>query len=73
MNKRYKIKFLVEMTTEVTLNDEELLEDVISNIDIPESSDVKYVADSYETLSVTDENDNEIDVEDHDFARNQPE
>lgn len=52
MAKRYEVVLKVEFVTTITVEDDEALEDVIADVDIPESADVSYGA--VNVLSVLD-------------------
>lgn len=42
MAKKYEVTLRIEYVTTITVEDDEAIEDVISDIDIPESADVAY-------------------------------
>lgn len=48
---KMKVKFTVSYETVIEIDDQEDLEDAISDIDIPEGENVKYVEDSFEVES----------------------
>lgn len=49
-----KVTFTVKYTTEIEINENEELSDVISNIEIPECEGVEYVCESFDVLKIED-------------------
>ena len=49
--KEYEVTFSVEMKARVTIEGDEDLDDAISDIDIPENDQCKYVENSFEPFS----------------------
>lgn len=55
-----KVRFSVEFETTIEVPDDENVWDAVQDIEIPEKEGVSYKEDSYEVLSVYDENGKEL-------------
>ena len=49
---KYLVTYSVKFVTEVEVTDGETVEDVVSDIEIPENDESTYCADSYQTYDV---------------------
>jgi hypothetical protein len=58
---KYKVQFSVTYEVEIDCDRADLA-DEISNLNIPEDDQTKYVTDTFEPVSIEDENGNDIDV-----------
>ena len=60
---KFKVQFAVTYEVEIDCDREDLA-DEISNLNIPEDEQTKYVSDTFEPVSVEDADGNDIDLSD---------